>query len=81
MTHTLTSDDIEELKALALFNDATSKPSAIGLMHMRGADGPNYQALADAGLVRIYSRPPKGWSRSRFFGARITSAGRAAISN
>lgn len=81
MSYEITADDKEELKALASFNDALDGPTAIHRMHLSGDDGPNYQALADAGLVKIYARAPKGWGSKKFFGARITKQGRAALSN
>lgn len=74
----LTVSQREELDALRLSYDATGKPSAIFIGHRQS--GVCYDDLHEAGLVKIYARPPKGFSRTRFFGARITEAGRAALS-
>ena len=75
MPHDLNRAQYEELKALASFNEIMGRPVAIHRLHLSGTE-PNYQSLADAGLVKIYARAPKGWGSKRFFGARITKAGR-----
>lgn len=76
---TITRAQAAELAALMHSNDALGKPSALHLSYWNDADL-NYCAMAEAGLVRRYARPPRGWSPSRFFGVKITPLGRAAIS-
>lgn len=73
----LTKWQMDELECLMLFNDATEKPAAV---HVSQWDGnSNYRVLCEAGLVKRYARPPKGWSSKSFFGVKITGAGRALI--
>lgn len=69
---------VNELAALMNFNDETGKPCALWVGHWDDKLL-NYCAMAEAGVVRRYARPPSGWSAKRFFGAKITPAGRAVL--
>ncbi len=76
----LTSAQIDELSALAQFNAAIPKPSAISLKYWDDGEI-NYRMLADLGVVRRYARPPKGWSSTRFFGVKVTALGLSVLAN
>ncbi len=71
---TLSTEDQEELRALARVNDITKGPSFIMRTHWRT----QYQRLVQKGLV-IWGDPPAGFDRNRFAGTTITPLGRAAI--
>ena len=70
----LTTDEICELDALDSINRVLRRDSFIARHYWREG----YSRLVRLGLV-IWRDPPKGFSRRRFAGIRITAKGRRAI--
>lgn len=71
----MTSEQIEELTALKMANDATK---GAAFQHMANYDF--YKPLADAELVEI-GPPPGRFDPAKFFGVTITQKGRQALSS
>jgi hypothetical protein len=74
MMKELSTDDREELAALAQINAVMRGPSFMSRSKWRSL----YQRLVRRGLV-TWGKPPAGFDPKRFAGTEITAAGLAAI--
>ena len=74
----MTTEQIEELKALQESNDALDRPSAIHQTHWD--EGVCYREICGAGYAKRYARQPRGFSKD-FFGVKITQAGRELVAD